>query len=69
MRKKYRWKKIEVWYGQHTFIWKETLLVDAGGYIFWYRMIERETLDKNLPTFNSDEWRREIAEWLTEQIS
>lgn len=69
VRKKYRWKKIEVWYGQHTFIWKETLLVDAGGYIFWYRMIERETLDKNLPTFNSDEWRREIAEWLTEQIS
>jgi hypothetical protein len=45
------------------------LVVDADpSDWFWTRIITREALDKNLPTFNSDEWRKKIAEWLTDQI-
>ena len=68
-RKKYKWKKIEVWKGKHV-VWKDTLVVDADpSDWFWTRIITREALDKNLPTFNSDEWRKKIAEWLTDQIA
>jgi hypothetical protein len=37
--------------------------------MFWTRMITREALDNNLPTFDSDEWREKIAKWLTKQIA
>ena len=67
-RKKYRWKKVEVWKGKHWPLWKDTLVVDAW-WMFWTRMITREALDKNLPTFDSDEWREKIAKWLTKQIA
>jgi hypothetical protein len=67
-RNKYKWKKIEVWVGKYI-AWKSTLVVDADhSDWFWTRMITRDTLDKKLPTFNTDEWREKIAKWLTEQV-
>ena len=66
-KKKYKWKKINVWKGKHWLLWKDTLIVNEGWY-FWIRIIARESLDKNLSTFNSVEWREKIAKWLTEQI-
>ena len=57
---KYKWKKIEVWKGKHV-VWKDTIIAN------WKRIISREALNNNLPSFNSDEWREKVAEWLQKQ--
>ena len=62
-RKKYKWEKIEYWYWSHQMIFARETLIHGRT-----RLIEKDTLEKKLTSFNSDEWFEKIAEWLTEQV-
>ena len=76
-RHNFKWRKVEVWKGKHSPLWKETLVVEPDPNKskwnpknwFWTRLIGRTWWDENIPTYKSHDWKRTVAKRLTKQIA